>query len=47
MYSTIIKEDNNEENYYKFMIKMRDKIEKKYPDKDKGFISYELNITAI
>lgn len=39
-------QDNNEENYYKFMLQMRDEIEKKYPDKDKGFISYELNITA-
>ena len=39
-------QDNNEENYYKFMLQMRDEIVKKFPNKDKGFISYELNITA-
>lgn len=39
-------QDDNEINYYKFMLQLKEKISKENPDKDQSFISYKLNIMA-
>ncbi|BBM16428.1 hypothetical protein G15_0030 [Enterococcus avium] len=39
-------QDDNENNYYKFMLQLKEKISKENPDKNKNFISYKLNIIA-
>lgn len=39
-------QDEKEENYYKFMLQLREEILKKYPESDPEFVSYKLNIDA-
>jgi|GEM_PF-509340 len=38
--------DKNENNYYKFMLKLRENLKNEFPDKDENFILYKLNIEA-
>lgn len=39
-------QDDNENNYYKFMLQLKEKISKDNPKKETSFVSYKLNIVA-